>query len=320
MSEKQFEQSRVRRSFDRAADTYSKAAVLQHEISERLLEALDVVRLDARQVLDAGCGTGEAFSKLQQRFNKAQVVAMDLSENMLSHVRSRGGLFKRPDCVCAELESLPFADASFDLVFSSLAIQWCNSHADVFSEVHRILRPGGLFVFTSFGPDTLKELRKAWAEIDEDAHVNQFIDMHDLGDELLRCSFAEPVMHAENLVVQYQQLRHLLQDLRDIGANVTEHGHRTGLMTPALVQRLEQNYEQFRDDDVLPASYEVLYGHAWKAERTAPPVPGCSCPGCRGSWPRPSGPGRGAPFPAPRRRRSSNRWRRFCRHRRWAGI
>ena len=265
----------MRRAFDRAADTYAAAALLQHEVSARLDEALDVVSVRIDDILDMGCGTGEGFTRLRARYPSADVVAMDLSENMLSHVRKLGHLFYRPQCVCADMHDLPFADDSFDLVFSSLALQWSNDPAVVFREVNRVLRPGGLFVFSTFGPDTLKELRSAWSQVDDDVHVNDFTDMHDLGDELLRSVFAEPVMHAEHIVMQYDRMRQLARDLKDIGANVTGSGHRNGLMTPSLLKKLEAAYDAHRDDDgILPATYEVVYGHAWKPASRLDTSPG----------------------------------------------
>lgn len=261
-----FEISRIKQSFDRAADTYHDAAVLQHEIGRRLLEALEPVKLDANMVLDAGCGTGEALRALQQRFKSAHVISLDVSENMLQHVRSKGSLWRKPDVVCAEIEQLPFADNSIDLVFSNLAIQWVNDLPSALAELYRVLAPGGLLMFSTFGPDTLMELRRSWQSVDQAVHVNSFIDMHDIGDMLLQAGMSDPVMSAEKLVVQYQQAQMLMQDLRDIGANITAQGHRLGLLTPASLRKVYAAYEQFRTDDGLPASYEVVYGHAWKPD------------------------------------------------------
>ncbi len=264
-----FELARVRRAFDRAAAAYSTTAVLQHEISSRLVEALDVIRLEPVQILDAGCGTGEALRLLNARYRSATVTALDVSENMLAQTRQRAGWFNKPNCVCASMEALPFADNSFDLVFSSLALQWCNHHDAVFNEMHRIIKPGGLLLFSTFGPDTLMELRASFRAVDDALHVNTFTDMHDIGDEVLRQGFADPVMHAEHMVVEYASVNQLLQDLRDIGANTTDEGHRQGLLTPSAMKTLLQAYEGYRRDNILPATYEIIYGHAWKPLKTA---------------------------------------------------
>ena len=264
-----FDQARVRRAFDRAADSYEQFAVLQNEVCKRLLEKLEIVKINPQFILDAGAGTGAAMPTLFKRYKKAQLVALDLSENMLSKSRQHGNLFRSPHLVCADIEKLPFADNVFDLVYSSLSMQWCNDLNAALLEAKRVLKPGGLFVFSTFGPDTLKELRSSWASVDNADHVNQFIDMHDIGDALLFDGFAEPVMEAEVLTLTYNSVDEIMRDLKAIGANVTasnaraQHS-RTGLGGKAVLQNMRQGYEQFRHDGLLPASYEIIYGHAWK--------------------------------------------------------
>jgi len=225
------DKQRIRKAFDKAAGSYDKAAVLQKEVCNRLLEKLEVVKLSPHYILDAGSGTGEAVKPLQKRFKKADVVLLDVSERMLEKAAKQGGLFRKPLAVCGDIESLPFADNSFELVFSNLAMQWCNDVSAVLTEFKRVLKPGGLLVFTTFGPDTLKELRASWQKVDEAVHVNAFLDMHDIGDALLQNGYAEPVMEAEFITVNYREVGSLMQDLRDIGANVTANGHRQGLLT-----------------------------------------------------------------------------------------
>ena len=255
---------RIRRAFDRAAGSYDDAAVLQKEVCSRLLQRLDYVRLEPRMILDVGVGTGEAITPLMQRYSKAGIVALDLSEQMLHKAKTHGRLFRKPELVCADLEALPFADDSFDLVFSSLALQWCNNLGETMQGLLRVLKPGGLLMFTTFGPDTLKELKASWQKIDDTVHVNPFVDMHDIGDEMLKSGFADPVIEAEVITVTYDHVDRLMQDLRDIGANVKSDGFRSGLTTPAMMRKLRHAYETYRIDGDLPASYEVVYGHAWK--------------------------------------------------------
>jgi len=263
-----FDQQRVRRAFDRAADSYQQFAVLQAEVCNRLLEKLDVVKIKPQMILDAGTGTGSAIPSLFARYKKAQLITLDLSENMLKKANQHGNFLRAPQAVCGDIEQLPFADNSFDLVFSSLSMQWCNDLNAALLEAKRVLKPGGLYVFTTFGPDTLKELRQSWSSIDAQHHVNQFIDMHDIGDALLQDGFAEPVMEAEILTLTYDSVDALMHDLKAIGANVTANtlsgGHVKGLGGKAMLQHVRQNYEKFRQHDVLPATYEVIYGHAWK--------------------------------------------------------
>lgn len=258
-------QEHVRKAFDGAAETYDAAALLQAEVCHRLLEKLEIVRLEPQLILDAGSGTGLAIPGLQKRFPKSHVIALDISEKMLIKAGRRGSFFCKPSVLCGDLEALPLVAESIDLVFSSLSMQWCNNPELVFEEVKRVLKPGGLFVFTTFGPDTLKELRYSWEQVDSKTHVNHFIDMHDIGDGLLHGGYAEPVMEAEIITVNYTGAEYLLQDLRHIGANVTAEGHRQGLTTRRELDRVYRAYEKFRTQQGLPATYEIIYGHAWKS-------------------------------------------------------
>lgn len=264
-----FDQKSVRRAFDRAAETYQQFAVLQTEVCNRLLEKLEIVKISPQVILDAGTGTGAAIPALFARYKKAHVVTLDLSENMLLKASQHGSFLRSPQAVCGDIERLPFADNSFDLVFSSLSMQWCNDLNAALVEAKRVLKPGGLYVFTTFGPDTLKELRYSWSKVDEVNHVNMFVDMHDIGDALLQDGFAEPVMEAEVLTVTYDSVDGLMHDLKAIGANVTastsqaEHAAK-GLGGKSMLQTVRQSYEKYRQGNLLPATYEVIYGHAWK--------------------------------------------------------
>lgn len=253
----------ARKAFGKAADRYEQAAALQQEVEQRLLERLELVRLQPARVLDLGCGTGRGSHALLNRYPKAQLVSLDIALEMLGHTRRRGRWLRRPACVCADAECLPFPDRQFDLVFSSLMLQWCTDLDAAFREIQRILKPGGLLMFTSFGPDTLLELRQSWAAVDSYTHVNAFMDMHDMGDALLRCGFAEPVMDVERLTVTYRDVRDLMRDLKHIGAHNVTQGRPRGLTGVQRMRTFIENYERYRRDGVLPASYEVVNGHAW---------------------------------------------------------
>lgn len=256
---------RVRASFDRAARQYDEAAVLQHEVCDRLLERLDVVKLAPERILDLGAGTGRGARGLRARYRRATVCALDLSEAMLHETRRRAGWWRRPLVVAGDAQRLPFRDAAFDLIYSSLSLQWSDDLDAAFTGLRRVLAPGGLLTFTSFGPDTLRELRAAWAQADpEGIHVNRFFDMHDIGDALVRAGFADPVMDVEMITVTYARVRQLMGDLRAIGATNATVGRSRGLMPRSWLRELERAYEDFRQEDgTLPASYEVVYGHAW---------------------------------------------------------
>ncbi len=250
----------VARAFDRAARCYDDHAALQQEVESRLLERVDYFSLEPGRVLDLGCGTGRGSRALAERFADADLVSLDLSPAMLRLTRERCE-GRRSAQVCADMHRLPFASRRFDLVFSNLAVQWSTREPRLYQEVLRVLEPGGLFLFTSFGPDTLTELRAAWAAVDDRPHVNDFADMHDIGDALVASGFRDPVMDVERLVLEYGDVRGLMRDLKAIGAGNAAVDRPRGLTGRARLGRVEAAYERFRrDDGRYPASYEVVYG------------------------------------------------------------
>jgi malonyl-CoA O-methyltransferase len=272
------DKQQARRAFNRAAATYDAVAELQNEIGARLIERLDYIRLQPARILDLGAGTGAFSNALLKRYRKADVIALDIAENMLQRVPSRAGWFRRPRCVCADGELLPFADNSFDLIFSNLMLQWCVDLESTLSELRRVLAPGGLLMFTTLGPDTLMELRASWEAVDGYTHVNAFIDMHDVGDCLVKTRWAEPVMDSERITVTYRKLRTLMDDLKQIGAHNVTLGRPGGLTGRRRMQQLAEAYEGYRVDGVLPASYEVVYGHAWSPLNKPSSGPGNAVP------------------------------------------
>jgi malonyl-CoA O-methyltransferase len=253
---------RVRRSFDRAATTYDAAAVLHAEVRDQLLARLDLMKLTPRVVVDAGTGTGHAARALIRRYPKAIVVALDTSQRMLQAAGRRQSWLRRFTRVCADAARLPFADGSVDLILSNLMLQWCDPDA-VFAEFRRVLGPHGLVSFTTLGPDTLRELRSAWSAADARTHVNQFIDMHDLGDALIRSGFASPVLDVERYTLSYSDVRRVAADLKNTGAHNATRGRARGLTGRRRFAAFQQAYEAFRRDGRLPATYEVVFGHAW---------------------------------------------------------
>ena len=263
----------ARRAFARAADGYDDVAVLQREIGERLLERLDYLRAHPAVALDLGCGTGQIAAGLLRRYPKARVLALDFAEPMLAHARRVGRWRRRPACLCGDMEQLPLADASLDMICSNLAFQWAGSRERLFAECRRVLRPDGVLMFTTFGPDTLQELRAAWRAVDGHAHVNPFDDMHDIGDELLHAGFADPVMDVERLTLTYDDVFALMRDLKQLGAHNVLSGRPRGLTGRDALARMRSAYEAFRCDGRLPASYEVIHGQAWKIERGECRVP-----------------------------------------------
>jgi malonyl-CoA O-methyltransferase len=260
----------VRRSFDRAARTYDAAAGVPAEIRNRLLERLDIVRLQPHAVLDLGAGTGHASKALKQRYRAAEVVALDLSPAMLIEADRRQGWLRRFHRVAADAHRLPLRDASVELVFSNLMLEWCHDPDAVFLEIRRVLKPGGLLTFATLGPDTLRELRQAWREIDGYTHVHRFIDMHDLGDALMRAGLAEPVMDTERLTVTYPDADALMRELAASGASNIAAGRARGLTSKARLESLRQAIMPTAPKDALPVSVEVVYGHAWAGQLRRP--------------------------------------------------
>ncbi|MEP6547577.1 MAG: malonyl-ACP O-methyltransferase BioC [Gammaproteobacteria bacterium] len=252
----------MRRCFDRAATTYDAAAVLHAEVRDNLLARLDLMALTPRVVVDAGTGTGHGARALKRRYPKALVVALDLAPRMLQSAHRQQSWLRPFARVCADAERLPFADGGVDLILSNLMLQWCNPDA-VFAEFRRVLAPHGLVSFTTLGPDTLRELRGAWAKVDSRTHVNQFIDMHDIGDSLVRGGFASPVLDVERYTLTYSDLRRVAADLKAVGATNATLGRPKGLTGRRRFAALQNAYEGFRQNGRLPATYEVVFGHAW---------------------------------------------------------
>ena len=267
----------IRRSFEAAAGRYDESAFLQQEVARRLDDHLEGMKIDPGLILDAGCGTGFGLSLLKARFPRARLLGLDLAHAMALHATRRHAQAagwrtwlsrltphaSRLTTLCADMERLPLRKDSLDMVWSSLALQWVGEPDTAFREAHRVLKPEGLFLFATFGPDTLMELRAASADLDGHQHVNRFIDMHDLGDALVHAGFSNPVMEMERLTLTYEALPGLLRDLKAIGAHTVLENRRAGLMGKAEWRRLADNYERFRRDGRLPATYEVVYGHAW---------------------------------------------------------
>lgn len=262
------DKDKARRSFGRAAAEYDATAVLQHEIGRRMVERLDYVKIAPQRILDIGCGTGLISELLMQCYPKAELVALDFALPMLARTGRRGRWLRRPRCLCADLDQLPLADQSIDLIFANASLQWSARPAETFADIARVLRPGGLFMFSSFGPDTLKELRAAWAMVDGRPHVHAFIDMHDYGDMLMAAGLADPVMDVERMSLTYADAMQLMREIKVIGAGNASSERQRGLITPERIARVCAAYERFRDaDGRLPVTYEVVHGHAWGASQ-----------------------------------------------------
>ncbi|MEP6942708.1 MAG: malonyl-ACP O-methyltransferase BioC [Betaproteobacteria bacterium] len=274
----------VRRSFERAAATTDAVAVLQREVSARMAERLGVLRLAPTAIVDAGCGTGESMGELLTRYPEARLVGVDVALAMTRAAQARASgaatpgrsLLARltgqrpaaasPLIVCGDIEAQPFHAASFDLAWSNLVLHWVETPEKAFAEFQRVLKVGGLLSFTMLGPDTLRELRRAFAAVDATIHVHRFFDMHDVGDMLVAAGFADPVMDMEVITLTYPDATALMRELKALGARNAAADRRRGLMGRARWARMLRELEASRQGDRQPASFEIVYGHAWKPE------------------------------------------------------
>jgi len=271
------DQSRVRALFAEPQHV-AAADFLRREIAGRMHERLSLVKIVPQRVLDAGCGTGPDLATLQKAYPAAQILGLDASSAMLLDakapapaMRSLNQMLSRlmpakagVDLLCGDFGTLPFGPNSLDLVWSNLALHWHPQPDRVFAEWRRVLRVDGLLMFSNFGPDTFKELRAAFAELDESPHTLPFVDMHDFGDQLVEAGFSTPVMDAERITVTYGTVEALLADVRAIGGNPLAT-RRRGLIGRAAWRRMVDALEAQRGaDGKIGLSFEVIYGHAFR--------------------------------------------------------
>lgn len=270
----------ARRFFARSAIRTSGTDTLAREVERRMAERLDYVRLAPARFLDAGAGVGKGLKQLAGRYPAALPVAIDSAHALLAKAGTRGSLLDRaramfsrnhPRLICADFTKLPFAAGSFQLVWSNLALAWAPDPLEAFKEFRRVLEVGGLIMFSTYGPDTLKELRQAFAAADELPHTLRFIDMHDLGDMLAAAGFSEPVMDMEVITLTYADFEALAADLRFTGQANAASGRRRGLMGRAAYQAMRNVYESMRSQGRLPVTVEVVYGHAWRGPSRVTP-------------------------------------------------
>ena len=249
---------RVRESFDRAAITYDAAAVVQRRVCERLLEELDPSMLAPIGLLDAGCGTGYGARLLRKRWPEAHITGVDFAPTMLSLAQRDADA-----CFTADIEKLPFVDASFDLWWSSLTIQWCDNDT-VFAEAARVLRPNGRLAVSTLGPNTFRELREAFSGVDQHRHTLPFSEPDAVSASLTRSGLSNITLLREKHTVHYPNLKTLLRSVKDIGAHNVGEGARSGMMGRHAWQQVEAAYEQHREAAGLPASYDVILAYAQK--------------------------------------------------------
>ncbi len=273
MNDPLFDARQVRRAFSRAADGYEQAAALQREIEARLLDSLTFHTSTPSVVLDAGCGPGRASAALQRHWPKAGVLALDLALPMLRQARRNAGwrpFARRPQPLCADVRALPLAGASVDVVFSNLCLQWVDDLPAVLAELRRVLRPGGLLLFSTFGPDTLQELRDAFAQADAAPHVSPFAAIAQVGDALMHAGFRDPVLDRDDIVAHYRDLPALMRELRALGATNALAARRHTLTGKARFAAAARAYDALRGDAGLPATWEVITALAWAPQEGQP--------------------------------------------------
>jgi malonyl-CoA O-methyltransferase len=262
----------VRRNFRRVAATCGEADFLSREVDGRMQERLDYMRLAPEYILDVGCGPGLSLPGLKARYPEACCLGLDQEPAMLPRCPRPADGWPRlevtapnpPLFLAAEAGHLPLRSRVADLVWSNLLLPWLADPLAFFRETLRCLRVGGLLMFSTLGPDTLKELRGGFRDGFE--HTQRFIDLHDLGDMLLEIGFADPVMDMEILTLTYARLDKLIADLRAAGATCVMRDRRRGLAGKSLLQNLAAHYETLRTAGRLPATVEILHGHAWKPQ------------------------------------------------------
>ena len=269
------DKARIQQNFNNAAGSYDQVAVLQRTVGMRLLERLDVMKLKPKRILDLGSGTGLMSLQLARRYKPAHLIQLDMAFNMLKESRQKKPgqkdrkRFNRQHFLCADAEKLPIGDGCMEFVFSNLMFQWVSRLDLALSETCRVLQPGGLLLFSTLGPASLTELRESWARVDEHVHVNAFLDMHDIGDALVRAGFAGPVMETETFTLLYDDGWKLMKELQRLGAGNVNAGRRKSLTGKQKLRGMLREYEDRYGQDRLPATFEAIYGHAWTPETSA---------------------------------------------------
>ena len=276
-----FDTRQVRRAFSRSAASYESAAALQREVEARLLESIDYYQARSADrpapavVLDIGCGPAHAAATMQRRWPRAQVLALDLALPMLLAHRTQAAWHplrrRRVERICADAAALPIAAGSVDVVFSNLCLQWTDDLPAVFAGFRRVLRPGGLLLCSTFGRDTLMELRDAFSHADATPHVSPFVSMAQFGDAMVHAGFRDPVLDRDVFAPGYASLPALMRELRALGATNALRQRRHTLTGKARFANAAAAYERDRRaDGRLPATWEVVYAHAWAPDHGAP--------------------------------------------------
>lgn len=250
----------IRSNFNKVAQNYPTFANIQNISAKELAERLIFFKINPNKILDIGCGTGTLSNLVSEQYPKANLIRLDWSKRMLLSAEHSNQKL----CVCADAVQLPFANQQFDMVISNAMLQWCNDLGQQFQEIRRIIKPDGLFMFTTFGPDTLKEWRDTWLIAGSlHQHTNTFVDMHDIADILMYAGFSDPVVDRESLTITHKTLDEVTQSIKGVGSKTTVNGRSKGLTGKKLWQGFKKHYPQQRNG--YPLTWEIIQGHAFNS-------------------------------------------------------
>jgi len=254
-----------RKVFDRHAKTYDEYSSLQNKISDNLFKKLDLIEVRKDLILDLGCGTGRNGRILKEKYQNIRLINYDFSINMLKEAKKKQYkmLGNKSEFVCGDIEELSFTENTFDVIWSTSSLQWCNNLSDIFKKAKSILKPGGLFIFSTFGPNTLFELRSITKKISNYQKTNNFLDVLSIKDKLIKEGFSNPVIDLEEFCLTYKNINKLLLDLKKIGATSGFKRKKNGLSGKIFLKLISDGYKEYSYDGIYPATYEAIYCYAW---------------------------------------------------------
>lgn len=255
----------IRQRFERAAKSFDRADFVHATTRDGLLQRIEPLLIDAQTVIDLGCATGASARPLKKRFPKARLVGVDFARNMVRTADARQSWFSRSAFVQAEARALPFANESIDVVFSNQLLPWVANPDEVFVEIARVLRKGGVFAFATLGPDSLLEISRAWRDIDDGQHVSRFPDMHNLGDGLVNAGLRDPVLDVDRLTISYNSTDALLADLSAAGARNTLQDRARTLTGKGRFRGMLDSLDKAAVDGKITLELELVFGHCWGA-------------------------------------------------------
>jgi len=256
-----------RKVFNRHAKTYDNYSSLQNKISDNLFKKLDLIEVRPSLILDLGCGTGRNGGILKKKYKNIRLINYDFSINMLQEAKKKQHkvFSTKSEFICGDIEELSFSENTFDIIWSTSSLQWCNNLSDIFKKAKSLLKPGGLFIFSTFGPNTLFELKNVTKKISNYQKTNNFLDILSINDKLIEEGFSDPVIDSEEFCLTYKNINKLFLDLRKIGATSGFKSKKIGLSGKSYLKLILDGYKEYSYDGIYPATYEVVYGYVRNA-------------------------------------------------------